>query len=29
MLFPLQNITSVLTRSLYPILSRLQSSPRD
>ncbi|MFV8908119.1 lipopolysaccharide biosynthesis protein [Serratia fonticola] len=25
MLFPLQNITSVLTRSLYPILSRLQN----
>lgn len=29
MLFPVQNITSVLTRSLYPILSRLQSSPND
>jgi len=29
MLFPVQNITSVLTRSLYPILSRLQSSPSD
>ncbi|CAI2136906.1 Lipopolysaccharide biosynthesis protein wzxC [Serratia fonticola] len=29
MLFPLQNITAVLTRSLYPILSRLQSNKEE
>lgn len=29
MLFPIQNITFVLTRSLYPILSRLQDNPKD
>lgn len=28
MLFPLQNITSVLTRSLYPVLSRLQNDKK-
>lgn len=29
MLFPLQNITSVLTRSLYPVLSRLQDQNKE
>lgn len=29
MLFPIQNITFVLTRSLYPILSRLQDNSRE
>lgn len=29
MLFPLQNITSILTRSLYPILSRLQNEKNE
>lgn len=29
MLFPIQNITFVLTRSLYPVLSRLQDNPKE
>ncbi|WP_251268608.1 oligosaccharide flippase family protein, partial [Enterobacter hormaechei] len=29
MLFPVQNITFVLTRSLYPLLSRLQNDPKE
>ncbi|HHP2605320.1 lipopolysaccharide biosynthesis protein [Klebsiella pneumoniae] len=29
MLFPIQSVTAVLTRSLYPVLSRLQESKQD